>query len=48
MFQIVAVMLGLTGGTVAWFAANFYGGSLVLFSSCGRSRIVREVRDGEW
>ena len=31
MVQIVAVMLGLAGGIVAWFAANFYGRSLVLF-----------------
>jgi hypothetical protein len=29
--QIVAVMLGLIGGVVAWFGANFYGKSLVLF-----------------
>jgi hypothetical protein len=31
MMQIVAVMLGLAGGVIAWFAANFYGRSLVLF-----------------
>jgi hypothetical protein len=31
MVQIVAVSLGLAGGVVAWFAANFYGKGLVLF-----------------
>jgi hypothetical protein len=31
MIQIVAVLLGLAGGVLAWFAANFYGRSLVLF-----------------
>jgi hypothetical protein len=31
MVPIVAVLLGLAGGVVAWFAANFYGRSLVLF-----------------
>jgi hypothetical protein len=31
MIQIVSVLLGLAGGVAGWFAANFYGRSLILF-----------------
>jgi hypothetical protein len=31
MSQLAGVLLGLAGGLAGWFAANFYGRSLVLF-----------------